>query len=165
MQANTEGYDPQLDPDKKVAPERRAAFRVFLHVECILALPTVKQQVARIPNADLRNLHQGFHLVHLEEPLLDVSAVAARADELEPHHGGREGAAEDCQIVAEAELAGATVLLTFDETLRKRLGLRARLPLLSPSEYWVKLAISRGALPVREPAMAHPLSGATWWRW
>lgn len=164
MQANTAGYDPKGDTDAKVALEREAAFRVFLHAERIFALPTVNEQVARIPDADFRDLHKGFYLVHLEEPRLDASTVAARAQELGQYHKG--GAAkEDCQIVAEAELAGADVLLTFDGLLRKRLGLHARLRLLAPSEYWIALAVPRGATPAREPEMSHPLSDATWWRW
>jgi hypothetical protein len=69
MQANTTGYDPTQDDDVKAAMEKVAVFRVFLHVERIVALPMVKKQVARIPHADFRTVHQGFLMVHLECPV------------------------------------------------------------------------------------------------
>lgn len=165
MQANTAGYDPARDCDGEVAPEREAAFLVFLHIEPILVLPTVKRQVARIPDADLRALHQGFELVHLEEPQLDEATVATRARELGQYHKGDQREEEDCRVVAEAELAGADSLLSFDKDLRKRLSPYARLPLLAPSEYWTALGIPRGTRPPKEPDRSHPLYPEPWWRW
>lgn len=165
MQANTAGYDPARDCDMEVAPERKAAFLVFLHIERIVALPTVRRQVARIADTDLRALHQGFELIHLDEPRLDEATVAIRARELEQYHKGGPGEEEDCRIVAEAELAGADALLSFDEDLRKRLGPHARLRLLAPSEYWTALGITQGTRPPKEPDRSHPLYSSAWWRW
>lgn len=169
MQANT-GYDPTQDSDVKVAMERVAVFRVFLHVERIIALPKVKSQVARIPHGDFRTVHRGFLRVHLEEPQVDDAAATARAKELGEYHQAREGAEkrrreEDCRVVAEAELAEVDALLTFYKTLQKDLGSHARLRLLAPLEYWTALGIPRGATPVRVPDKTHPLYSADWWRW
>lgn len=165
MQANTAGYDPARDCDKEVAPEREAAFLLFLHVEPIVVLPTVKRQVARIPDADFRTLHQGFLMVHTEEPQLDEASIASRARKLGQHHKGDQGEEEDCRVVAEAELAAVDALLSFDMDLRRRLGPHARLPLLAPSEYWPVLGIPRGTRPPKEPDSLHPLYPETWWRW
>lgn len=165
MQANTLGYDPAQDPDKNLAREKSAVFQVFLYVDRIVILPTVKCQVARITDADRRSQHQGFGQVHLDEPLVDEASVVARARNLNQYHKGGQGEEEDCRIVAEAELANVDVLLSFDTDLRTRLTPHARLPLQAPFEYWKTLAIPRGTKPRREPDRCHPLYTAAWWHW
>jgi predicted nucleic acid-binding protein len=107
---------------------------------------------------------------NLEEPQVDDAAATARAKKLGQYHQAREGGEkrrreEDCRVVAEAELAEADALLTFDKTLQKNLGSHARLRLLAPLEYWTALAIPHRATPVREPDKSHPLYHADWLRW
>jgi hypothetical protein len=66
--------------------------------------------------------------------------------------------------VAEAEAAGAEVLLTSDGDLIKHLGDKTVVALMQPTEFLASLAIAPGSAPRIEPASGNPLSAVTWWR-
>jgi hypothetical protein len=162
-QAASGMYDPAVDGDAILKAERVAAFRVFLYSPCIAVTPTVNEEVERTADPRERAELEGWKETLLVE-LLDVhpGAVEARALLLRQYHAGER----DCRIVAEAELGGLGVLLTFDKNLRKHLDGRAvPLRLRYPSQYWAELQIPRGQAPYWSPAPANLLRTATWWRW
>lgn len=162
-QAASGVYDPEADEDAILRAERVAAYRVFLYSPCIAVTPTVNEEIERTADPRERAELVGWKGTLLVE-LLDVhpGAVEARTLLLRQHHTGER----DCRIVAEAELGGLDVLLTFDKTLRKRLdGRAAPLRIRYPSEYWAELQIPRGQTPHWSPAPTHPLHTASWWRW
>lgn len=156
-------YDPAADADRVLRPERIAAYRVFLYSACIAVTPTVHEEIEKTADPRERAELAGWKDALLVE-LLDVhpDAVEAQTRWLRQHHAWER----DCRIVAEAELGGLDVLLTFDKTLRKRLdGRAAPLRLRYPSEYWAELQIPRGQAPHWSPTPTNPLQTATWWRW
>ena len=162
-QAASGVYDPAADADAILKPERVAAYRVFLYSPCIAVTPTVNEEIERTTDPRERAELVGWrHTLFVE--LLDVhpGAVEARTRRFRQHHTGER----DCRIVAEAELAGLDVLLTFDKTLRKHLdGHSTPLRLRYPSEYWAELQIPRGQVPGSSPDPTNPIHTATWWRW
>jgi hypothetical protein len=68
---------------------------------------------------------------------------------------------KDCRLVAEADSKGSGVdyLVTFDQTLIKRLASRSTVRIVAPSTCWTELAIPAGTRPAREPGPGHPLYG------
>ena len=163
VQAASGVYDPGADADALLRPELVATYRVFVYSSCIAVTLTVNEEIERTANPRERAELVGWKDAHLVE-LLDEQpgAVEARTLRLRQHHTGER----DCRIVAEAELGGLDVLLTFDKTLRKRLdGRAATIRLRYPSEYWAELQIPRGQVPRWSPAPTNPLHTATWWRW
>lgn len=156
-------YDPAADAHRVLRPERVTAYRVFLHSACIAVTPTVHEEIQRTADPRERAELAGWKDALLVE-LLDVhpDAVEARTRWLRRHHTWER----DCRIVAEAELAGLDVLLTFDKTLRKGLdGRTAPLRIRYPSEYWAELQIPRGQMSLQSPVPTKPLHTASWWRW
>ena len=71
----------------------------------------------------------------------------------------------DCQLVAEAEIVGASTILTFDKKMVRNLRPHTTIDLMTPDEYWTSLAIPRGTPPKWSPAASNPLATATFWRW
>lgn len=168
IQASTGRYDPSTDPEPGLAPERVAAFRVFLYAQCLYIVPTVSKEVEAIrSNPGVRDWHLRFRDVLLGEVLgLDDSRVQERAEDLSKYHRDGRNFLNDCRIVAEAELGALHVLLTFDRRLRKNLDQQTgALRLRQPSEYWTELDIPQGTPPKWAPPSSNPLSKASWWRW
>jgi len=139
-----------------------AAFQLFMYAPKLVILPTITQEADRILHGDRRKEHLTWVWYHFDEALLDREAeqIESRTRELLPYHSD----ADDCRIVAEAEVAGVDVLTTIDKRISKRLQSRTRVRLLPPPIAVAELAIARGAHPRREPASGHPHAGAAWWR-
>jgi len=162
LEAYTEGYDPLSDPQHELADERVAAYRLFLHEAALSIVPTVSGEIEAIPKLKAREAHIALRDVHLVEILgLDEGAVQKRTEELLRYHPKEK----DCRIVAEAELGGLMILLTFDRELLKNLGGKTQLYLVSPSERWRQLQIPYGTPPQWAPHPSNPLYKALWWRW
>lgn len=161
IQANTLGYDPSTDPDKKLAPERKAAFRLLLYLPCIYLVPTISEEIENIPDLNLRKQHTEVRDILFDEVLnLNNEAVNDLAVTYYDLHKSRK----DCRLVAEAKLGCLDVLLTFDQDLIKHLsGYTDQLMLTTPSAYWGGLDHSRP--PKWVPHPAHPLYNAGWWKW
>lgn len=162
-QAMELGYNPKQDPDQCLAPEREAVFRLFLWSELIVP-GAVLCQLEEIKDVVWRDKLKKLVLVHMGEALIPPeyeSAIEARTEELNKYHSDTF----DCWIVAEAETIGASAFLSFDHKLRKRLNTIINMPLLTPSEYWEKIAIPRGTQPKWIPAPSNPMSRETWWKW
>jgi len=158
-------YDPTADPDRAVGEQSLAALRVFLHHPVIIVLPTVMAEVKAIGDAEKREAHLMFHRVHLVEFHLDREKVDALARYYQRSHPGARRF-QDCQVVAEAELARIDFLLTFDPELIRHLDRRTGfVKLRTPAEFWQFMSVPPGSQPKWEPHSTNPLSQATWWRW
>lgn len=164
VEALLPGYDPEND-SSDLAEERIAMLRIYFYRdEPYYVLPSVKVEYKKIPNELTRDQHESIHWILLLDYnwKLDASKLNNRKQELLKHHTEDK----DCQIVAEAELAGFEILLTCDVDLRKRLESRTNnLRILTPKEYWDSLEIPRGEKPEFQPTRSNPLFYAKWWRW
>jgi hypothetical protein len=163
VQAMHVGYNPATDPDGALAAEREAAFRLFLWAEMTVP-PTVLVQLSDTNDRTWRDTLERVVLIHLPEaqiPPASLPWIQSRTQALVGFHVD----AFDCRIVAEAETIRAAALLTFDHRLRKHLNSHATLPIITPSEYWARLAIPRGTPPLWAPSPSNPVSGETWWHW
>ncbi len=135
-------YDPATDADAVLRPERVAAARILRTSPKLAVPPTVSEEIERTADPTERAALVGWRdalpLQFLECP---AGAVAARAQEFRQYHDHER----DCRIVAEAEVGGVAVFLTFDRTLRNRLGDRSpTVRVRYPTEYWGELQSSGG---------------------
>ena len=160
--AMTVGYDPTTD-HQTLAEQKVAALRLFFWTDLAVGETAVAQsQRARDParRVELDRL-VAIQLPEYRVPDDERNALEFRTRELTQLHGD----AEDCRIVAEAELIGVPTLLTFDKKMQTRLRRAARIEILSPTEQWDGLAIPRGRVPIRGPSGTNPLSRRNFWRW
>jgi len=158
-----DGYDPAVDTDTALRPERIAAFRLFLWTELFIP-PTVLQQLSATRSPERRQVLLDTVKWNPAKPPIKAEAlpaISARAEALLAFH--RDPA--DCSIVTEAEYFGASALLSFDQQLRRRLQFHTDLALHSPSEHWQCLAIPRETPPRWTPDPSNPMSRQTWWHW
>ncbi len=135
-------YDPFRDADGGLRAERRAASWVLRAVPCLAVPPSVLAEIERTADPTERPAPVRWRdALPLEILKCPVSTVAARAQWFHQFHGQNR----DCRIVAEAEVGGLVILLTFDPTLRNRLGNRSpTLRVRFPTEYWGELMSARG---------------------
>jgi hypothetical protein len=167
LQATSGTYDPATDTDDNLRPERVASFRLFLYGPQFWVTAAVIQEVTKIQNVSVRELHQSWIwtlLGELREDNLNQGDVAQRQARYEALHPVGK---MDCRAVAEAESdAGLDRFLTFDRTLLKNLaGKTERIVIQKPSDCWESLAIPKGTPPRWSPAPSNPLSAVDWWRW
>lgn len=155
-----EGLD---EPTDALADQRVALFRTYLYREGGLFItPTVKVECERIRDVDRAAIHKSWistffgETQPINQPRIDV-----RTAELEAFHHD----SDDCRILAEAEDAGLTVLLSFDSAFILRLRGKTNVVLLRPLDYWLSLRIPKGSGPVTVPHHTNPLTARTWWRW
>jgi len=162
VQAMDQGYDPSEDTNDHLRPERIATFRLFLWSELYVP-PTVAAQLSATRDQPWRERLQRLVAIHLVElaATLDASLISQRVSDLRVIHRDPE----DCRVVAESEIAGACVLLSFDHRLRSRLASRTSLQLLKPSDCWERLGVIRGTAPRWIPATSNPIGSKTWWHW
>lgn len=156
------GETPLMDHEK-LREQKVATLRLFLWTELHVGR-VVAQELTNVSDDDKRRLLESIISSNLPEVWVqehDQGRWSTRTTELGKHHNGPV----DCQLVAEAEIIGATTLLSFDKTMVRRLRQHAACRLLSPSEYWDELAIPRGTPPKWTPAPSNPLASVTFWRW
>lgn len=152
---------PMNDPalaDQQVATLRLLLWR-GLSVGRVAA-----DEIRRVPDAAKRRALDSIIQVLLPEVWIqseDVPVWNARVNELRKRHRGEM----DCRLVAEGEMVGASVLLSFDKAMVRRLGSHAKIRVLFPTVYWNELAIPRGTPPKWTPAPSNPFAHATFWRW
>ena len=156
------GYDPSVDsPD--VAREKIAIIKIFFYTgDLFFIVPTVEKEYNNIKDVVFKDDHSEVHSVLMNDYLAtpNKNDVKDRQDYYFGFHGKRE----DCRILAEAELAGYDVLLTYDKKLINRVkGKTISILLLMPSEYLAMLNIPSGARPVWAPHKTNPLSRKSWW--
>ncbi len=140
-------YDPWRDADTgPLRSERMAASRILRAVPCLAVPPSVLAETERTADPTERltpmDWRDALPLEVLECP---GSTVEARIQWFRQFHGQDR----DCRIVAEAEVGGLVVFLTFDRTFRNRLGNRSpTVRVRFPTEYMGELR-SAGGRPRR----------------
>jgi len=155
---------PPADPCQQ---EKIALARIFFWMpdgSGFNLTPTVEAEYQAIRDRPKLDNHESWSLVMLcpVRPLPDSNMVAVRATELSKHHSGTN----DCQIVAECELTNMVALLTCDPRLLKNLSAEARgVQLFRPTEYWERMSVPKGKMPIRHPHSSNPMSQCTWWHW
>lgn len=156
-------------PTGDVADEKIALLRIYLYREDILYISaTVREEFEKIKNEmiDKRRNHQEAATVLLGDiRASDLELVESRMLEYNNHHSGEKNK-KDCRILAEAELGGAQILLTYDDDFLKRLRDKTHsIKMLEPSKCWHGLGIPHGSSLIKGPRTTNPLSRETWWRW
>jgi len=152
------------EPSGDLAAEKVALFRTYLYTPGTLFVTrTVVDECAPIRDVQRRDLHDSYIKVLIGEwQLEDEQSIRLRAKVLESHHRGKL----DCRILAEAEEARFSALLSFDRQFVTHLSdFTIGVQLTDPSSYWVKLGICAGAKPDKIPHSMNPLANEDWWRW
>ena len=156
-----EGVGPPADA---LADQKVALVRSYLYTEGTLwVTPTVQTEFMRIKNDARRESHRRWTSVLFGvRPLMNRVVVERRTQELLVAHA----APNDCRILAEGEDIGLATLLTFDDDFIARLATgSSTVEVVRPVEFWARLAVRRGAKPVKVPTLDNPLAAQTWWRW
>jgi len=149
-------------PRDALADQRIALFRVFLYRPGGLYLtPTVRKEFEAIRSPDRAAHHQSWTTLFPETQPIDKAGIDARTSDLERSHGDPG----DCRIVAEAEDASLTCILTFDSAFIDNLSSHTKMKLQRPLDFWNSLGIAKGVTPATVPSDDNPLSRETWWRW
>lgn len=154
-------------PTGNVADEKIALLRTYLYRNDILYIsPTVKEEYEKIKSDVNRRNHQGIADILLGDiPASVPTIIESRILEYSKHHSGEKNK-KDCKILAEAELGGSQILLTYDKIFLINLRGKTRgIKMSTPSEYWNNIGIPKGSRPVRAPYSTNPLSRETWWIW
>lgn len=165
IEAYNSGFDPFSDPFPVLVPERVAALRLFLYLDVIYLLPTVCKETEGIRDRAKLKQHMEFSdiLLHeISDKDLNTADVEKRVKYYYTFHPNQK----DCRIVAEAELAGLDIFLTFDRKLINKLNGRTQsLRIMESSQYWNKLDIPKGTPSKWLPHPTNPLYKTDWWRW
>lgn len=155
-------YDPSLDTPN-LAAQKVAMLRIYFYRgEPFYIVPTVEQEYKRITEDGKRNIHGDVHSILLLDFIWDIdeNEIIKRANSYSNFHPDPK----DCRIVAEAELGGIEVLLSFDRQFINRLRHNTvSIVLMQPSDYWNILNIAPGTRPILSPHKSNPLSHKTWW--
>lgn len=147
-------------PVGDLAPQKLALFRCYLYRPGGLHVtPTVTAEWHRIRDADRLALHGSYSqtLIGETQPI-NQRQIDARTIALDVFHSD----ADDCRILAEAEDASLSVLLTFDTRFIDRLQPHTTVTLTRPTDFWASLSVPRGARPATEPRADNPLSLVSW---
>jgi predicted nucleic-acid-binding protein len=155
-------YDPARDRTD-LAAEKVAVLRIYFYTgEPYYIVPTAEKEYKDIVDRIRRTTHEEVHAVLMLDFVHEIeeNAIKQRADFYFRYHPSDK----DCRILAEAELGGIEILLTFDGKLINRLKqITKSIKLMRPSEFWQTLNIPSGARRVVAPHRANPLSRKTWW--
>lgn len=150
-------------PSGDLAAEKVALFRTYLYTPGTLFVTrTVIDECARIRDVERREIHDSYIRVLFGEwQIGNEQSIQTRASELESHHRKKP----DCRILAEAEEAQFSALLSFDKRFVTRLSdLALGVQLIQPSIYWATLGIGAGSKPDKVPHSTNPLANEEWWR-
>jgi predicted nucleic acid-binding protein len=123
-------------PSGDLAEEKIALARIYLYRDDIIYISsTVREEYEKITNEEIRRNHQGIDDILLGDiPTSESQIIESRMLEYCKHHSGKK---KDCKILAEAELSGCQILLTYDQDFLKRLRSKTHsINMLEPSEYW-----------------------------
>jgi len=149
-------------PIDALAEQRIALFRIFLYRDGGLFIsPTVRSEYQRIRSEERAKFHEEWTTLFPETQPINVSRINSRTIELQGHHPD----ADDCRILAEAEDAGLSVLLSFDSRFISRLDGHTAVCIMRPLDYWLSLNVPRGSTPATSPRFDNPMAGQSWWKW
>lgn len=160
--ATSPAFDPAGDVDVQLATQKVALVRILFYWDGALKIvPTVSAEYQRIRNAERRQSHDVLTIALFDEIVdLNIEVVDQRKNYYLKFHSDED----DCRILAEAEVGGIDVLLSYDTNLRSHLGQRCDKPtLMGAQEFWEGLRIPQGASPRVLPG--NPLRERTWWKW
>lgn len=150
------------EPTGNLIEQKLALFRIFSYSENGLCIsPTLQLEYRRIRNTARAELHEEWTTLFGEIQPIDISRIDNRVKDLLKTHNDPD----DCRILAEAEDAGLSVLLSYDSNLINRLGRASSVSIQQPLEYWSSLNIAKGAKPKTAPRHDNPMTNQTWWRW
>lgn len=155
------------NPSGNNSDEKIALLRIYLYQDNGLYISTtVRKEYEKIADEGKRRSHQGVADILLGDiPTSDQNLVESLMSEYNTYHSGERNK-KDCRIIAEAELGGANIFLTYDKKLLKNLRVNTHsINILEPSNYWHSIAIPHGSRPIRSPSAKNPLSRNTWWVW
>lgn len=154
-------YDPTKDNDKKLKTERLALIRIFLYLNNLCELPSMRGELKGIKDKIKRNQWSLHNLVNLGKVgNLDQSVISKLSDCYQKSHNQRK----DCLILAEAETAKLDFLLTCDEKFIKHLKGKTKVCLTKPSQYWRKLRLPKNSSPKVLPHVTNPLYSQNWYK-
>lgn len=153
-----------LMPTDDLAVEKIALFRIYLYLlNAFYVTPTVMEECFRIRDKAKRDLHESYISALFVESYPDNRAAIEKLTKVYQKHHAKE---RDCKILAEAEVAGYNVLLTYDfNFLTKLSGCTSQVRLMKPSIFWNDLAVPRGTKPDKIPHPTNPMAAYNWWRW
>ena len=161
LDAMATGYHPGTDDDANLRPERVAMLKTYLYSDAPYITPTAKAEVKQISDVSSLRMHEMITNALLRETgAVDAAVTSGRASEFANQHQGEN----DCAILAEAEAAGATALLTFDGGFRTNLTGVSPVSILTPADHWLSLEVKQGTPPRVQPHPTNPLSQSDWWR-
>lgn len=149
------------------AEEKMALLRAYLYRDDILYLPpTVRAEYEKIKDEKKRRAHQEITDILLGDCLeSDHSLVKTRTTEYNKFHSGKNDE-KDCKILAEAEIGGCDLILTYDQRFYKKLHNKTHnIKMIKPTDFWASLRIPKNSRLAREPHSTNPLSKETWWIW
>ena len=154
-------------PTGNEAEEKIALLRIYFYRnDTLYVSPTVKAEYEKMTNKVKRQNHRGIADILLGDiQSLDPHVLESQALEYAKYHNGERNKI-DCRILAETELGGGNILLTYDKDFLRRLRNRTHsIRMLMPSEFWSGLSYTKGIKPVTSPHPTSPLAAEAWWAW
>ena len=156
-------YDPDNDATE-LRWERTALLQAYLFTaEPYSILPVVNEEYERIANEEKLARHFEVTSILTLDVLGSVpqQEYDKRLNELRALHSGEN----DCRALAQAELYGIPVLLTFDKRMLNNLACVANgTRLMAPSRYLSSLGLSAESEPKLQPHPKNPLCKRSWWK-
>lgn len=167
LDAMIPSYDPLTDKGR-LFPVRQAMLRIYFYTgHSFYILPTVQDEYLTISDPARRKAHERVHEIMLLDitMALDPDAIRERKEHFSTFHYGEKDQ-NDCQILAEAEIAGLSTFLTIDGDFYNHLHTKTEsVNLLYPGEFWESLNIPKGMQPTIIPDSTNPLHRKDWWKW
>jgi predicted nucleic acid-binding protein len=150
------------------ADEKIALLRACLYRHDILYVsPTVRAEYEEIKDEKKRRNHQEITDILLGDIFVsDPNLIGIRTDEYYKFHQSGKNAKKDCKILAESEIDGCNIILTYDQDFYKNLHDKTHsIKIMKPSDFWASLRIPHNSKPVTVPHPTNSLSKETWWIW
>lgn len=154
-------------PVGQQADEKIALLRSYFYRDDILYVsPTVKAEYGKIKDEKKRRDHQEITDILLGDLFVsDHGLIKTRTKEYNKYHSGKKNE-KDCKILAESEIGGCNLILTYDQDFYKKLHDKTHsIKIMKPSDFWVSLRIPADSKPVIVPHPTNPLFKETWWKW
>jgi rRNA-processing protein FCF1 len=155
------------EPPKEIQEEKISLFRSYVYLENMFyVMPTVKTEFLKIKENSKLAKHistSGIMLRELETK--QINKVNRVAEFYSGFHKGEKNFS-DCKILAECEILGMDILLSYDEDFVERLKNKSmKVSLMFPSEFWKVSGVPSGSEIRKQPLESNPMSKSTWWRW
>lgn len=162
-----DAMEPDYDPSNDIPSnrkERQAMLRIFLYQgKPFYVLPQVTKEYNDIPSYVWRDMHGstvGALLIEFRIANQIIEIDQRRNAFLKLHENNHK----DCQLLAEAEAACMSVLLTRDKVFKNSLSGMTTIRIMYPSEYCESLNLPSDISPTLLPGESNPLFGKTWWQ-